>query len=708
MNDGTTTRNHLEPEQYELVALRARVRGGLDRRDFLKTLGTGLLVIAWSKTALAQSESGRRGSAGARPPRPTDLDAWLRIANDGTVIFFTGKAEVGQNIRTSLTQIVAEELPVPLASISMVMADTDLTPYDAGTFGSRTTPDMGTQLRRVAATAREAVLDMAAQRLKVDRGVLIFANGRVGQKGSGSTLGLDELVAGQRLHLDVSETVPVRKAAEWKVAGHSQAKVNGRQFVTGQHHYTSDLALAGMVFGKVLRPPSFGAKLRSVDVTAAKKMDEVMVVRDGDFVGVTAPTPFQATKALDAIQADWETKPQVGESELFTHLRETSGFNGIPETQSPLSLRRTYHVAYIAHAPLEPRAAVANWVDGKLTVWTGTQCPFGVRAELADAFGVPLEQARVIVPDTGSAYGGKHTGEAAIEAARLAKITGNPVKLVWTREEEFTWAYFRPSGVIDVDATLTPEGAISHWEFHNLNSGNAGIRAPYRIEQANTEFHHADSPLRQGSYRGLASTANHFARESHIDDLARLVKEEPLAFRLKNLNDPRAVAVLQAAAKAFDWKSKASSPERGYGLAVGTEKGSFVATCVEIAIDPASRSFRVTRVVQAFECGAVVNPAHLISQNQGSILQGLGGALFEAVHFSDGRISNPHFASYRVPRFSDTPEIDVVLVNRPDLPSVGAGETPIVTIAPAIGNAIFQATGVRIAHLPLGERVPAT
>lgn len=694
----------LAPEQYELHALR-RSKPTLSRRGFLKSIGTGLVVVAFASKLAAQSESGGAGRRAARQRRPSEIDAWLHIAEDGVVTFFTGKAEVGQNIRTLLTQIVAEELPVPLSSIRMVMADTEKVPYDAGTFGSRTTPEMGPQLRRVAATAREALIDLAATEWKVDRATLTLTEGQIRHAPTQRAMGLGELTRGQRLQRTVMDAPPMKAPADWKVAGTSLPKVDGTLFVTGKHHYTSDIHLPGMVYGKVLRPPQYGATLASLDSAALEKVADVTLVRQGEFIGLTAPTVHQAQQALAALRPEWTTKPQIAEADLFTHLKETSRYRPATHDETGLYLKSTYRISYIAHAPLEPRAAVAEWKDDKLTVWTGTQRPFGVRSDLAEALKIAEERIRVIVPDTGSAYGGKHTGEAAIEAARLAKGCGKPVKLVWTREEEFTWAYFRPAGLIEVFARVREDGALLNWDFHNLNSGNAGIRAPYRVvETASTEYHPAESPLRQGSYRGLAATANHFARESHVDDLARLVKQDPLAFRLKNLNDERARAVLEAAAKTFRWGAQPSSPTRGYGMAVGTEKGSFVATCAEVEIDAWTRKFRVVRVVQAFECGAVINPAQLINQNQGSIIQGLGGALFEAVHFGEGRILNPHFASYRVPRFVDTPEIEVVLVNRPDLPSVGAGETPIVTIAPAIGNAVASATGVRIAQLPMGEK----
>jgi isoquinoline 1-oxidoreductase len=366
-------------------------------------------------------------------------------------------------------------------------------------------------------------------------------------------------------------------------------------------------------------------------------------------------------------------------------------------------LESTYTVAYIAHVPLEPRAAVAEWKDGRLTVWVGTQRPFGVKSELAEAFKLAEDKVRVIVPDTGSGYGGKHSGEHAIEAARLARGVGRPVKLVWTREEEFRWAYFRPAGVIDVKSGVDADGRLVAWEMHNYNSGSSSIRTLYEAPHQHIEFHPGRSPLRQGSYRGLAATANHFARESHMDELAAALKLDPLEFRLRNLKDARLRAVLEAAAERFGWAKAVNAPGRGHGIAGGFEKGSYVATCAEVRVEP-SGAVTIVRLVASFECGAIVNPRHLESQVLGSVVQGIGGALFEAVEFDRGQILNPRLSRYRVPRFSDSPPVDVVLLDRKDLPSAGAGETPIVAVAPAIAGAIFAATGTRRRDLPLAPK----
>jgi isoquinoline 1-oxidoreductase len=292
-------------------------------------------------------------------------------------------------------------------------------------------------------------------------------------------------------------------------------------------------------------------------------------------------------------------------------------------------------------------------------------------------------------------------GDAAVEAARLAKAAGKPVKLAWTREEEFTWAYFRPAGVIDVKSGVRRDGTLVAWQFDNYNSGPAAIATPYDVANQQIEFHPSDSPLRQGSYRGLAATANHFARETHMDELAHLLAMDPLQFRLKNVSDSRLRAVFEAAANKFGWGREKSSATRGFGIAGGVEKGGYVATCAEVSIDPSTRNVKILRVVEAFECGAIVNPNGLRNQIEGAVVQATGGALFEAVHFENGRILNPHLADYRVPRFSDLPKIEVEMLDRKDLPSAGAGETPLVGLAPAVGNAIFAATEVRLRALPL-------
>jgi nicotinate dehydrogenase subunit B len=712
MSERVDAEVRLEPERYELAAAPAYCFD-LDRREFFKFLGAGVLLFSVLRPTAHAQESG--GARRRQDDLRKEIDAWLHIGENGRVTVYTGKVEMGQNIRTSLTQAVAEELRVPLDSIEMVMGDTQLTPFDMGTFGSRTTPTMNLQLRKVASAARDLLIDLAAVEWQVDRQKLQAANGKVTDPQSKRSVEYAALLKGQQLSKAIPAEDPLEAATEWTTLGQSTPKIDGREFVTGKHRYPSDQKVPEMWYGKVLRPPSFGATLVSADLKKAEQMGAV-AVRDGNFVGVAAPSSREAAAAVAAIQADWKTEPAPSNKELFDYLRKnpTEGKDPTGDgdrieqgkvdealASAAHQLRQAYTVSYIAHVPLEPRAALAQWEGDRLTVWTGTQRPFGVRGELAEAFRMSEDHVRVLMPDTGSGYGGKHTGETAIEAARLARAAHRPVKVNWSREEEFTWAYFRPAGVIDVASGTREDGSIVAWDFHNYNSGSAGIRTFYEVPNQRIVFHPTHSPLRQGSYRALAATANHFARESHMDELAHAVKVDPLEFRMKNLKNERLRAVFAAAADKFGWAKRQSGPRRGFGMGGGYEKLGNVATFAEVAVDRKSGEVKVLRVVSAFECGAIVNPDNLRNQIEGSNVQGLGGALFEAIEFENGKILNGRMAKYRVPRFSDLPMIETVLLDRKDLPSAGAGECPMVGLAPAIANAIFDASGVRLRSLPL-------
>ena len=703
----------LEPERYEFRAMPMH-QFALGRRDFFKIFGAGLSVFAVAKDVSAMQETAPGPHGFHNEELPKEIGAWLHIGEDGTVTGFAGKAEIGQNVRTTLAQTIADELGVAFASVRMVLADTALTPFDAGTFGSRTTATITPQLRKVAATARDLLVAKAAKQWNVPAEKLVAGDGKVSDPASGKSLRYAELAREDIGAQKPPAEDPIKPASQWTIAGKPVPKVDAREFVTGRHRYTTDLRPEGMLYAKILRPPSFGATLIAYDDSAAKALNDVVLVRDGDFVGAAAPTVAAAEAALAALRVQWKEVPQISDQEIFSYLkknaqpskearfRQAKGSIDDGLSAAAHKLDASYTVAYIAHAPLEPRAAVAQWTDGKLTVWMGTQRPFAVRDDLADIFRVPEKNVRVIVPDTGSAYGGKHTSDAGLEAARLARAAGGrPAKLVWTREEEFTWAYFRPAGVIDVKSGMAADGKLTAWEFHNYHSGTSGIDIPYVVANQVTEYHQVPLVLRSGSYRGLAATANHFARETHMDSLAHAASMDPLEFRLKNLSDSRMRAVLEAGARAFGWPRQKSEEGQGFGVAAGYEKGSYVATFAEIFVDRKKNAVTVKKLVEVFECGAIVNPDGLRNQVVGAMIQGLGGALFESIQFEKGRISNAHFSSYRVPRFKDVPEIEAILLDRKDIPSAGAGETPIMAIAPAIGNAFFDATRVRLTKLPL-------
>jgi CO/xanthine dehydrogenase Mo-binding subunit len=695
----------VEVERYELIEP-ARYRFEVERREFMRifaVMGAGVLVLA-SVPGSAQ-ESGRTGQQSAS----SDVSAWVHIDERGRITGYTGKTEIGQNIRTSLAQAIADELRVPLDRVALVMADTDLVPFDQGTFGSQSTPRMAPQLARAAAAAREMLLDRAAAQWNVDRATLGVKDGQI--VGQGHSAGFGEITKGQKLVGAVPAGVSPSPVAQWTSRGTAEKKVAGLDFVTGRHRFTPDITRPGMLYGAIIRPAGYTGTLTSMDDGAARALKGVTIVRDGTFAGVVAPTERLARRAVTSIKAEWSVPSDLASSQtLYEQLKKTGstggGRGGAPTMAGDIPAARaaaartfdaSYRIPYIAHVPLEPRSAVAEWNDGKLTVWTGTQRPFGVRTELAEAFRIPETQVRVIVPDTGSAYGGKHTGEFAVEAARLAKAVSKPVKLVWTRAEEFGFGYFRPAGVIEVKAAVNGTGRITAWEFDNWNSGPSAIQTPYDVANRRIQFHQSESPLRQGSYRGLAATANHYVREMHMDAIARALGVDAVEFRLTHLTDERMRNVLTAAAQRVGWP-KTSSPDRALGIACGTEKGSYIATAAELS--RADKGFKVERLVVTFECGAIVNPDGLKNQVEGSVVQGLGGALFEAIEFGGGKLANGTMAQYRVPRFKDVPVIDVVLLDRRDLPSAGAGETPIVCVAPAIGSAA-RSFGTVATELPV-------
>ncbi len=693
--------------EYDELVERVEYDFGLNRRAFVHFLGAGILLAVSASSAVAQSRGGRGGGARVR-----NIAARVHIAKDGSITVMTGKVEAGQGARAELTLAAAEELRVPASAVQLIMADTSLVPDDGITAGSGSTPRTVPSIRQGAAAARELLVDFASKQWGVDRNTVEVRNGVAFNEASGRKLGYADLAAsaeGEKAFAQaVPEEVTLTLVSDWKVMGVATPRPNGRDIVTGAHSYPSDTTRPGMWYGKVLRPASFGAKLISIDLSPAKQMKDVVVVQDDQFVGVAAPSTVRASEALAAIRktAKWEPASHPSSDELFDYLKQHAHeipANPFAEQLSSANktFRQTFRVAYAQHAPMEPRSAVAEWNDGKLIVWAGTQNPFGYRGELARAFHLAEDRVRVVVPDFGGAFGGKHTAEAAVEAARLAQGASRPVSLRWTREEEFTWAYFRPAAVIDVEASLDSHGALTSWHFININSGGAGVETPYRTGQKNCRYVGSDAPLRQGSYRALAATANHFARESFMDELASAAGSDPLAFRLAHLENARLRAVLETAAQRFGWSDgyQKKSETSGVGLACGTEKGSYVATCAEIAIE--EERIAVRRVCEVFECGAVVNPSNLKAQVQGAIIMGLGPALREGMKFENGRMLNASFRSYEVPRFSDVPELDIHLLNRTDLPPAGAGETPIIGIAPAIANAVFHATGKRVRQMPI-------
>jgi nicotinate dehydrogenase subunit B len=641
----------LEPEHYEVVSLLDDLTP--DRRAFLKVLGGGLLFFV---TVRAQDR---------------DVPVRVQVTDDGTCRAFTGKMEMGQGSRTLLTQAFAEELRVPVTRVELVMGDTLLCPDDGGTWASLTTPQTVPVIRAAAAAVRAR------------------------RTGGSETL-----------------TAP----ADWQTLGRPVHSVNSVAIVTGAQQYPSDIETPGMLHAAVVRSPHHRASLTSYGADAAEALPGVRVVRDADLLAAVARDLPTARRAAALIKATWSPEPLTPPEEWPALFRKTAVEPvAQPQARYPPLLEQgdvasalraaarrqssSYWVHPIAHVPLEPRAAVAAWTDDAVTIHCGGQAPFLVRQEVARALNVPEAQVRVIAADSGGAFGGKQRAECEIEAARLSRLAGTPVRVAWTREEEFTCSYTRPAGLVDVESGVDAAGRLTALRFANYNSGAAGLTPQYEIPHHWVGFHRTKTEVRQGSYRSLAAVANNFALESHMDEWAEALHVDPVAFRLRHITDPRLREVVERTAARFDWGRTGSSNGRGVGISCNLEKGARLALCVEVEAD--ETQVRIVRMVATGDFGAALNPDALQNQMTGALIQGVGGALWERVDYDGSTQRTRRLSQYRVPRFSDIPAMDVQVIDRRDVDAAGAGESPITLTAPALASAIFAATGTRRRTLPL-------
>jgi len=700
-------------------------RSPLERRDFLKVVGGGIIVL-FTVSDMEAAERRRRGGGGFGQRLPSDFNAFLRVGADGRVACFTGKIEMGQGVMTSLAQMLAEELDVALASVDMVMGDTDLCPWDMGTFGSMTTRFFGPPLRAAAAEARKVLLELAAERLKVPAGRLQAKDGAIHVSGQPATrVTYAALTEGKRIERHIGSEPPLKEPAGFTIVGSPAHRLDGRDKVTGKAVYAGDVRLPGMLCAKILRPPAHGARLVSADVAAAEKIEGVQVVRDGDLIAILHERPDEAGRALDEVKARYSRpEPKVDETTIFDHLlgaappgRRAAGGGDLRrgETLATTVVEKKYLNSYVAHAPMEPHTAVASFEGGKMTVWASTQAPFRARDEVARAIGIPSNRVRVITPFVGGGFGGKVMNRQAVEAARLAKLTGKPVQVAWSRAEEFFHDSFRPAAIVTIKSGITGEGKIVLWDYHVYWAGERGSQQFYDIPNHSTVSHGGGygggpdaHPFATGAWRAPGNNTNTFARESQIDILAVQAGMDPVEFRRKNLSDARLRGVLDAAAKKFGWTPGTAPSRRGYGVALGTDAGTSVATMVEAAVNRDTGEVQVKRVVAAQDMGLVINPEGARTQMEGCITMGLGYALREEVRFRGGEILDVNFDTYHIPRFSWLPKIETVLIDAGDAPPQGGGEPAIITMGAAVANAIHDATGARLLQLPMTpERVKA-
>jgi nicotinate dehydrogenase subunit B len=683
------------------------------RRDFLSL--PGLFVFIAAEPAYGFQEPERLP---ARQNYPTDCNAYLRIAPDGGVMCLVGKVELGQGSMTALAQLLAEELDVALDRVQMTMGDTDLCPWDMGTFGSLSIRQFGPVLRAAGAEARAALVQMAAERLGSPAQNLEVKAGVVTDRPSGKHVTYGELVAGKRIERRVDKA-QVKAPRSFTVVGQSPRRKDALDKVTGKARYAGDMALPGTLHARVLRPPSHSAALKSADTVAAEKIPGVRVIKDGDLIAVLHEKPDVAEKAVGLIRAQFErSDPAFDDKSVFDHLKKTAppgqvvhqtGSLAEGERLASTTVEAEYWNSYVAHAPIETHSAVARVEGGKATVWAGTQAPFSVKPQIAAALGLDQQNVRVITPYVGAGFGGKSAARQAVEAARLAKIAGRPVQVVWDRAEEFFYDTFRPAAVVTIRASLNGAGRISMWDYHVYGAGDREAALFYDVPHQRTlssggwqggnppGMH----PFGIGPWRAPSVNTNTFARESHIDTLAARAGKDPVEFRMTHLSDARMRRVLDAAAKQFGWKAARAPSGRGVGVACGIYSGTYVATMADLTVDRASGGVKVKRVVCAQDQGVTVSPDGSRQQIQGSITMGLGYALTEEVRFRGGEVLERNFDGYHLPRFSWLPKIEIVLIDNPDVPASGCGEPPIITMGAVIANAIHDAAGARMLQLPM-------
>jgi isoquinoline 1-oxidoreductase len=683
----------------------------LSRRDLLKALGGGIVIlfcVGDSSTLQAQ----RRGL-------PSDFNAFLRIGADGRVTCCTGKIEHGQGNSTALAQMLADELDVSLESVDMVMGDTALCPWDGGTWGSTSIRGFGPPLRAAAAEARRVLLELAAEQLRVPQERLVTENGLIydkQQKDKCVTCG--DLAKGRAIARRAKEKPALKSPSEFKLIGKPFPRRDSVEKVTGKAQYAGDIRLPGMLYARILRPPAHGAKLKSVDTSAAEKLEGITVVREGDLVAVLHPSPDQAADALSKVRAEFDPSPsQLDDQTVFDHLVKNAG-KGRTAAQggnleegrkmAAIVIEQTYLDGYKAHSAMETHTALAHVEGNKATVWLATQTPFLAKDDLVKALGFDADSVRVITPFVGGGFGGKGSvNTQAIEAARLSKATGKPVQVCWSREEEFFFDAFRPAAVVTIKSGLTNEGKPAFWDYSVYAAGERGAPHFYDIpHHRTTSFDGAPHPFATGPWRAPGNNTNCFARESQIDLMAAKAKMDPVEFRLKNLKDKRAIRVLEAAAEKFGWKPAPTPSGRGLGVAVGTDVGTWVAEIAEVQVDKRTGRVQAKRVVCAQDMGLAVNPQGATLQVEGCITMGLGYTLTEDVHFRNGMILDRNFDTYELPRFAAVPRIETVVLDLKDQPTHGGGEPAIILVGAVVANAIYDATGARLLQLPMTpERV---
>ena len=690
---------------------------------------------------------------------PNELDSFLSVDGDGTVTLFCGKVDLGQGLRIAMRQIAGEELGIGVDMIKYVEGDTALTPDQGRTSGSNGIQRGGVQIRRAAATAREALVTLAAQRLNVTADNLVAEQGRVRPKNGGAGIGFAELVGGRSFNLKLDPKAPLKDPVTYTLVGKPLPRPDVLAKCTGSFTYVHDFSLSGMAHARVIRPPAIGAKLMSVDEASIQDLPGAKVVRIKDFLAVIAEdewTAVRASRALRAQWSDWSGLP--AQDKLVATLRADPGITdevlvnrGGPRAGSLFSTitrSATFFWPMQSHGSIGPSCAVADVNNDTATIWTASQGTHGNRKTFSRFLGLPEEQVRLIYLDGAGCYGMNGHEDAAADAAILSRAVGRPVRVQWSRQDEHGWDPKGPPQLLDISGAVDPTELIIEWrtemwlpqttrglpdipllapaaagldDVRGLQPGLISQNAdpPYRADHVQVLAHWLkDAPLRPAPIRSPGKPANCFAVESFTDELAAAAGLDPVEFRLRALDDPRGGEAIRRAAALMDWQSRPSpgpnrnaAVMRGRGFAYVHYKHSesYVAMGMEVAVERSSGRIKVERVACAFDCGQIVNPDGVRAQVEGSILQTLSRVLMEEVHFDRSRVTSVDWSSYPILRFPDVPKLDIVLIDRPSEPPLGAGEAACAPVGAALANAVFDASGARLRIVPFTpERVKSS
>ncbi len=688
-------------------------RRRMPRRDFFKILGSGVIVFFLPRC----TGDGSPVAVPLERDLTKDYNAFLLVGEDGTVSCYSGKIEMGQGIITSLVQMMADELNVPMEKIKLVLGDTDLCPWDGGTWGSMTTRHFGPSMRAALAEARGVLLQLASEKLKVPANQLTVTDGVISDPANpDKSVTYAELTKGKKIERYLDTKPSVEDYTKFSFVGKSYHRLDAKQKVTGEAKYSGDMKLPGMVFARIVRPPSHGAKLTTVDTSDAEKVAGVQIVRDGDLVAALHENRDRAEEAVSRIKAEYSfNELPVNDKTVFEYMLKADSYENVETSTGDIEAGKQLcdktfdteiHDPYLAHAPIEPHTALAQFEGGKMTVWASTQTPYPLQDEIAAVLALPLEKVRVIVPFVGGGFGGKSANNQAVEAARLAKLSGKPVMVAFTRDEEFFYDNFHPAGVIRIKSGIDKSGLIKLWDYHAYYCGTRGTEILYDVpnlkltDHGDKENSPSVHPFATGPWRAPNNNTNTFARETQIDIMAAAAGIDPLEFRLKNLKDEKMIEVLKKVADMFGYKPGKGKGGRGVGLAIGTDVGALVAQMAEVEVDRKTGKVKVLRIVCAQDMGLCVNPLGATMQMEGCMTMGLGYTLTEELAYEGGNIITRGYDSYEIPRFSWLPKIETFIFERMNEPPQGGGEPAIITVGAVVGNAIFNATGARMYRMP--------